>query len=63
MSENNGGIVQMRLLNSTEPPIDFHSEKIHYVSHFQNVSVWSRSRRMKILTAGIHGVFRGLKFS
>jgi len=33
-----------------------------YKSHFQNVSVWSRSR-LKILTAGIHGVFRGLKFS
>jgi len=32
-------------------------------SHFQNVSVWSRSRRVKILTEGIHGVFRGLKFS
>jgi len=31
-------------------------------SHFQNVSVWSRSRRAKILTAGIHGVFRGLQF-
>jgi RNA polymerase sigma-32 factor len=26
-------------------------------SHFQNVSVWSRSRQAKILTAGIHGVF------
>ncbi|MBU3947907.1 MAG: prepilin-type N-terminal cleavage/methylation domain-containing protein [Proteobacteria bacterium] len=28
---------------------------------FQNVSVWSRSRRAKILTTEIHGVFRGLK--
>jgi mRNA interferase RelE/StbE len=31
-------------------------------SQFQNVSVWTGSRRAKISTAGIHGVFRGLKF-
>nr|CBX27359.1 unknown protein [uncultured Desulfobacterium sp.] len=30
------------------------------LSHFQNVSVWSR--RAKILTTGIPLVFRGLKF-
>ena len=29
---------------------------------FQNVQFCSRSRKAKILTAGIHGVFRGLKF-
>ena len=31
-------------------------------SQFQNVSVCSRSRKAKILTTGIHVVFRGLKF-
>jgi len=29
---------------------------------FQNVQFCSRSRKAKILTTGIHGVFRGLKF-
>ena len=28
----------------------------------KNVQFWSSSRKVKILTAGIHGVFRGLKF-
>ena len=32
------------------------------MSQFQNVSVCSRSRKAKILTTGIHVVFRGLKF-
>jgi len=32
-------------------------------SQFQNVSVCSRSRKAKILTTGIHVVFRELKFS
>ena len=32
------------------------------MSQFQNVSVRSRSRKVKILTTGIHIVFRGLKF-
>jgi excisionase family DNA binding protein len=31
--------------------------RLRQESHFQNVSVWSRSRHAKILTAGIHGVF------
>jgi len=31
------------------------------MSQFQNVSVCSRSRKAKILTTGIHVVFRGLK--
>ena len=29
---------------------------------FQNVQFYSRSRKAKILTTGIHVVFRGLKF-
>ena len=33
-----------------------------YLSQFQNVQFCSRSRKAKILTTGIHGVFRGLKF-
>jgi hypothetical protein len=33
------------------------------MSHFQNVQFDSSSRTVKILTAGIHSVFRGLKFS
>jgi len=32
------------------------------LSQFQNVQFCSRSRKAKILTTGIHGVFRGLKF-
>ena len=35
---------------------------IELSSQFQNVSVCSRSRKTKILTTGIHVVFRGLKF-
>ena len=31
-------------------------------SQFQNVQVRLRSRKAKILTTGIHGVFRGLEF-
>ena len=33
-----------------------------YLRQFQNVQFCSRSRKAKILTTGIHGVFRGLKF-
>jgi len=32
------------------------------MSQFQNVLFCSRSRKVKILTTGIHVVFRGLKF-
>jgi len=32
------------------------------LSQFQNVQFCSRSRKAKILTTGIHVVFRGLKF-
>ncbi len=32
------------------------------MSQFQNVQFCSRSRKAKILTTGIHGVFRGLKY-
>jgi len=32
------------------------------MSQFQNVHFCSRSRKVKILTTGIHVVFRGLKF-
>lgn len=31
-------------------------------SQFQNVQFCPRSRKAKILTTDIHGVFRGLKF-
>jgi len=31
-------------------------------SQFQNVHFFSRSRKENILTTGIHGVFRGLKY-
>ena len=37
-------------------------KKIWHGSQFQNVSVCSRSRKVKILTIGIHLVFRGLNF-
>jgi hypothetical protein len=33
-----------------------------FMSQFQNVQFCSRSRKAKILTAGIYGIFRGLKF-
>ena len=36
--------------------------KVNQKSQFQNVSVCSSSRKAKILTTGIHVVFRGLKF-
>jgi len=32
------------------------------MSQFQNVQFYSRSRKAKILTAEIYGIFRGLKF-
>ena len=34
----------------------------HYIlRQFQNVQFCSRSRKAKILTTGIYGIFRGLK--
>ena len=42
---------------------DIHEIEICWkLSRFQNVQFCSRARKAKILTTGIHGVFRGLKF-
>jgi len=38
------------------------NKKSYQESRFQNVQFCSRSRKDKILTTGIHCVFRGLKF-
>ena len=51
-----------RVRISSPAPEQSISETHIHESQFQNVSVCSISRKARILTGGIHGVFRGLKF-
>ena len=51
-----------RLGENDNTPLTKRKKYFYQLRQFQNVQFCSRSRKAKILTTGIHVVFRGLKF-